>query len=100
MFQVFCTICIHHKTERANMDMQYHGATIRPMVVRMHGSFASAVIIRDENGNQSCHGALGRFASHNAAANFAVNWAIARLNGNPGPRPPFQVSETEVRERP
>jgi hypothetical protein len=82
------------------MDMQYHGATIRPMVVRMDGCFTSAVLIRDENGNQSCHGALGRFASHNAAASLAVNWAIARLNGDPEPPPPFQVSETEVRERP
>ncbi len=81
------------------MDMQYRGATIRPMVVQVDGSFASTVIIRDENGNQRCHGTLGRFASHNAAANFAVNWAIARLNGDPEPRPPFQVSDTDVRER-
>jgi hypothetical protein len=82
------------------MEIEYCGATIRPMVVRVDGSFASTVIIRDESGNQRCYGALGRFASHNAAANFAVNWAIAHLNGNPEPRPPFQVSDTDVRDRP
>ena len=80
--------------------MKYCGATIRPVVVQVDGSFASTVIIRDENGHQRSHGALGRFASHNAAANFAVNWAIAHLNGNPEPRPPFQISDTDVRERP
>jgi hypothetical protein len=81
------------------MDMQYRGSTIWPIVVRVRGTFASTVIIRDENGNQCSHGELGRFALHDAAANFAINWAIARLNGDLEPRPPFQLDQTAVGER-
>jgi hypothetical protein len=77
--------------------MQYRGATIRPVAIQVRGAFDSTVIIRDENGNQHCHGVLGRFASHIAAVNFAVNWAIARLNGDLEPRPPFQVVQFAAR---
>jgi len=73
------------------MEMQYRGSTIRPMVAPAHGAFDSSVIIRDEHGNQRSHGTLGRFASHNAATNFAVVWAIACLDGDTTPPAPFQV---------
>jgi hypothetical protein len=73
------------------MEMQYRGSTIRPMVAPAQGAFDSSVIIRDEHGNQRSHGTLGRFASHNAATNFAVVWAIASLDGDAVPRAPFQV---------
>jgi hypothetical protein len=61
------------------------------MVAPAQGAFESSVIIRDEPGNQRSHGTIGRFASHNAATNFAVVWAIASLDGDAVPRAPFQV---------
>ena len=73
------------------MEMQYRGSSIRPMVALAQGAYDSFVIIRDEHGNQRSHGTLGRFASHNAATNFAVVWAIASLDGDAVPRAPFQV---------
>ncbi|MDN7178677.1 hypothetical protein M0D69_11725 [Caballeronia sp. SEWSISQ10-4 2] len=73
------------------MEMQYRGSTIQPMVAPSHGTFDSSVIIRDPYGNQRSHGTLGRFASHNAATNFAVVWAIACLDGDAVPRAPFEV---------
>jgi len=73
------------------MEMQYRGSTIRPVVAPTQGAFDSFVIIRDEHGNQRSHGTLGRFASHNAATNFAVSWAIACVDGEAVPQAPFQV---------
>lgn len=73
------------------MEMQYRGSTIRPMVAPAQGAYDSFVIIRDAHGNQRSHGNLGRFASHNAATNFAVVWAIANLDGDDAPRAPYQA---------
>jgi hypothetical protein len=73
------------------MEMQYRGSTIWPMVVPWRSAFDSSVIIRDEHGNQRSHGTLGRFASYNAATNFAVVWAMACLDGDAVPRAPFEV---------
>jgi hypothetical protein len=74
------------------MEMHYYGALIRPIVTQAEGIFNSSVVIRDSSsGRQQYHETIGRFASDNAATLFAVNWAIARLEGKPEPRPPFKT---------
>jgi|GEM_PF-3186628 hypothetical protein len=73
-----------------HMEMYYRGALIRPIVYRAKGVFHSSVVIRDADGNQQLFESIGRFASDRAAAYFAVDWAIARLNGEEL-EPPFRM---------
>lgn len=74
----------HAEPERLSllhMEMHYHGALIRPIVNQTNGVFSSSVLIRDPHGNHQLYEGIGRFASDKAASYFAVNWAIARLDG-------------------
>ena len=73
------------------MEMYYRGALIRPIITQTEGVFSSSVVIHDESGKQHIYEAIGRFASSNAATLFAVNWAIARLEGKAEPKPPFKM---------
>ncbi|SAK95721.1 hypothetical protein AWB75_06946 [Caballeronia catudaia] len=73
------------------MEMHYHGAIIRPIVNELDGVFSSSVLIRDPQGQQQLYEGIGRFASERAASFFAVNWAIARLDGEDELKPPFRM---------
>lgn len=43
--------------------------------------------ICDESGNAQYHGSPGRFASEDAAINFATKWGLAFTNGDTLPYP-------------
>jgi hypothetical protein len=73
------------------MEMHYHGAIIRPIVTQTDGVFSSSVLICDREGQHQLYEGIGRFASDKAASFFAVNWAIARLNGEDELKPPFRM---------
>lgn len=78
------------------MEMYYHGATIRPIISENHGIFCSSVLIRDAQGHHQLHEGIGRFASDKAAAFFAVDWAIARLDGKDELKPPFKMLDSRA----
>jgi hypothetical protein len=74
------------------MQLFHRGAMIRPFIVRMKHGYEAVVIIEREGSEQRSSGPLGHFASSNAAHNFAINWAIAKLDERPVPRPPVTLS--------
>jgi hypothetical protein len=63
------------------MEMHYHGAVIRPIVIQTDRMYISSVSIRDSHGGRQLYEGIGRFESDEAAALFAVNWAIAQVDG-------------------
>jgi hypothetical protein len=79
------------RDEIIHMEMLYHGAIIRPIVSQTNGVFCSSVLIRDPQGHHQLYEGIGRFASDKAASFFAVNWAIARLDGEEELKPPFRM---------
>ncbi|WP_244808376.1 hypothetical protein [Caballeronia zhejiangensis] len=74
-----------------HMEMHYHGATIRPIISQTKSVFISSLLIRGPGGDFQLYEGIGRFASNRAAALFAVNWAIARVDGNEPLPPPFRM---------
>jgi hypothetical protein len=63
------------------MEMHYDRAIIRPIVTQTDRAFTSSVLICDPHGDRQLYEGIGRFASDEAAALFAVNWAIAQVDG-------------------
>jgi len=75
------------------MEIYHNGFIIRPIITQSNGVFSSSVVIRETDGTQQVHESIGRFASLEAAKLFAVNWALASINGAPAPKPPFRMMQ-------
>lgn len=74
------------------MQLFHRGAVIKPFVVETKHGYEAVAIIEREGSEQRSSGPLGYFASSNAAHNFAIDWAIAKLDERPTPRPPVTLS--------
>ena len=73
------------------MEITLLGMVNRPNAAFSRGGFDASVTIRDESGNERYYGPLGRFASKDAAISFAAKWAVALINGDALPWPPFRL---------
>lgn len=75
------------------MELQYRGFTIITVVTEVRGAFGSSLEILDEHDRRRNFSDIGRFASPNAASNFAVMWATAFLDNKPLPLPPYKLAQ-------
>lgn len=74
------------------MVIYHSGAAIQPSVTREGRAFTARACILEEDGESTSLGILGRFANKQAAFDFAVRSATAFVNGDPLPRPPFELA--------
>jgi hypothetical protein len=74
------------------MELQYKGSTIVTVVTNTGGAFSASLEIIDAHGERRDFADIGRFASPNAASNFAVTWAMALLDEKALPQPPFKTA--------
>jgi hypothetical protein len=65
----------------------HRDGVISPIVVPTEHGYKAMALIEREGGPPRSSGSLGYFASSNAAHNFAIDWAIANIEGRPAPRP-------------
>jgi hypothetical protein len=71
------------------MIFHHNGAAIRPTVIRVGNTFVARASILEEDGETTSLGDLGIFASKDSAYQFALRSAIAFVEGEPMPIPPF-----------
>jgi hypothetical protein len=71
------------------MVFYHHGAAIQPSAVRVGHCFLARASILEEDGDATSLGDLGFFASRDVAYQFAVRCAIAFVDGESVPTPPF-----------
>jgi hypothetical protein len=76
------------------MIFYHHGAAIQPSVSRKGHTFLARASILEEDGEATSLGDLGAFANPDCAYEFAVRCALAFVDGESLPVPPFTLTTT------